>query len=339
MATAVYVAVILAALLLVVWFVSVYSSYQVDIRRARQRVRSASRVADTPCGPVEYAVAGEGLPVLVVHGAGGGFDQGMDIAAPLVGRGFQLIATSRFGYLRTPLPADASAAAQADAHACLLDALNIERAVVVGASAGAPSAMQFALRHPQRTMALILLVPAAYTPRPGRVPAVRIPRGLRFLFDTVMRSDFLFWVLIRYAPRTAMRSILGTPPEDMEHANDEERAAVWQILRHVLPVSRRRHGLLNDAVVVSSLPRYELERIAAPTLIMSVEDDLYGTYEGARYSADHIPHARFVGYARGGHLSVGHQRETAAEIAAFLDGVRLEPEGGEKWPEVLREQA
>jgi pimeloyl-ACP methyl ester carboxylesterase len=51
---------------------------------------------------------------------------------------------SRFGYLRTPLPADASAAAQADAHACLLDALGIRRAAIVGASAGAPSAMQFA---------------------------------------------------------------------------------------------------------------------------------------------------------------------------------------------------
>lgn len=339
MATAVYAAVILAAVLLALLLVPVYSRYQTDIRKARQRVRSVSRLADTPCGPLEYALAGEGVPVLVVHGAGGGFDQGMDIAAPLVGRGFQLIAVSRFGYLRTPLPADASPAAQADAHACLLDALNIERAVVVGASAGGPSAMQFALRYPERTLALILLVPATYTPRPTHTPAVRIPPGLRVLFDTVMRSDLLFWGLIRYAPRTAMRSILGTPPEDVERANDEERAAVWQILGHVLPVSQRRHGLLNDAVVVSSLPRYELERIAAPTLIMSVEDDLYGTYEGSRYSAEHIPHARFVGYASGGHLSVGHQRETAAEIAAFLEGLRHEWQGGEEWPEARRERA
>jgi hypothetical protein len=40
-----------------------------------------------------------------------------------------------------PLPPDASPAAQADAYACLLDARRIERAAVIGASAGAPSAM------------------------------------------------------------------------------------------------------------------------------------------------------------------------------------------------------
>ena len=83
-----------------------------------------------------------------------------------------MIAVSRFGYLRTPLPEDASAAAQADAHACLLDALNIKRAAVLGTSAGGPSSLQFALRHPGRTAALVLLVPAAYAPRPNQAPAV-----------------------------------------------------------------------------------------------------------------------------------------------------------------------
>jgi hypothetical protein len=37
---------------------------------------------------------------------------------------------SRFGYLRTPLPSDPSAAAQADAHACPLDALGIRHAAL-----------------------------------------------------------------------------------------------------------------------------------------------------------------------------------------------------------------
>jgi len=52
------------------------------------------------------------------------------------------------GYLRTPMPADASAAAQADAHACLLDALGIRRAAVMGGSAGAPSALQMGTSPP-----------------------------------------------------------------------------------------------------------------------------------------------------------------------------------------------
>jgi pimeloyl-ACP methyl ester carboxylesterase len=66
------------------------------------------------------------------------------------------------------------------------------------------------------------------------------------------------------------------------------------------------------------LPRYELERIAVPTLILSAADDLFGTFDGARYSAEHIPRARFIGFPSGGHLLVGHQKEVMSEIAAFL---------------------
>lgn len=104
----------------------------------------------------------------------------------------------------------------------------------------------------------------------------------------------------------------------MESASADERARVAQVLDHILPVSPRRPGLLNDAAVTSSLPRYELERIAAPTLILSMADDLFGTFDGARYSAEHIPRARFIGYPSGGHLWVGHQQEVMSEIAAFL---------------------
>ena len=53
---------------------------------------------------------GDGPPVLIVHDAGGGHDQGLDFAAPLVDSGFRAIAMSRFGYLRTPIPTDASPA-------------------------------------------------------------------------------------------------------------------------------------------------------------------------------------------------------------------------------------
>jgi len=132
-------------------------------------------VAVLAAGPIEYAEIGEGPPILLVHGAGGGYDQGLDLGVPLANSGFRVIAVSRFGYLRTPLPADASAAAQAEAHAALLDALKIERAAIMGASAGAPSTMQFALRHADRCSALVLLVPAAYVPRAGNEPSVRTP--------------------------------------------------------------------------------------------------------------------------------------------------------------------
>jgi len=299
-----------------------WSKYRRDIRRARERVSAGSRIVDTPFGPIEYGIAGDGPPVLAVHGAGGGFDQGLEIADPLVRSGFRVIAMSRFGYLRTPLPADASPAAQADAHARLLDALDLHRAAVVAASAGAPSAMQFALRYPERTERLVLLVPLAYPSQVQQRPEGAMPRqtsaAVRFLFDAALKSDLLFWIAPRIARNAMLQGVLGTPPSVLLNAGAEERARVAQVLDHIQPLRMRRLGLLNDASIAGSLPRYELERIAVPTLILAVADCLYGTYPGAGYSAEHIPGARFVRYPSGGHLWVGHQREVMAEVVGFL---------------------
>ncbi len=292
--------------------------YQRDIGAARARAVSGSRMAQTHCGPIEYAVAGEGPPVLIVHGAGGGYDQGLDLGGPLAKRGFRIIAMSRFGYLRTPLPHDASATAQADAHACLLDALGIPRAAIIGASAGAPSAMQFALRHPDRCRSLVLLVPAAYVPRAGGAPPMKTPAWTQFLFDTALRSDFLFWLAPKISYPTVMRAILATPPAVVERASAAEQARVAEVVNHILPVSPRRTGLLNDAAVTSALQRYALERIAVRTLVISAADDLFGTVDGARYTAEHVPEARFIGYPSGGHLLVGHQEDVTLRIAGFL---------------------
>jgi pimeloyl-ACP methyl ester carboxylesterase len=318
MKTPTRVALLVTALVLAATIALTQAAYRRDIRRAFERVATGGRVVQTPCGPIEYAAAGVGEPVLVVHGAGGGFDQGIDFARALAGRGWRVIAMSRFGYLRTPLPAEASAAAQADAHACLLDALDIRRAAIIGASAGAPSSLQFAVRHPERCTALVLLVPAAYVPRPGGAASLTTPAWTRLLASTALRSDFLLWAAIRLAPSTVIGSLLATPPEVVQRASAGEQARVAEILDHILPVSARRLGLMNDAAITSTLSRAPLEHIAAPTLTISLADDGFGTYDGARYTAEHIPGARFIGYARGGHVWVGHQEEVAAAIATFL---------------------
>ena len=297
-------------------------SYQHDLREARARIATGSQVADTACGPVEYAIAGDGPTVLVVHGAGGGFDQGMALGSALVAKGFRVVAMSRFGYLRTPLPDDASAQAQADAHACLLDALGIQRVAIVGVSAGAPSSLQFALRHPRRTSALVLLVPAIYAPRPGDAPSLTTPKETPVVFDSALKSDLLFWAATRVARRPLQRAILATPPEVLDRAGAAENARATRLLHSILPVTARRAGLLNDARVTSSLPRYDLERVAVPTLAISARDDLFGTWDGARYSARHIPRARFIGYASGGHLWIGHHEDVVDAMSRFVAQAR-----------------
>jgi pimeloyl-ACP methyl ester carboxylesterase len=293
----------------------VYRRYRRDLKAARARIASGSRLVNTPSGLIEYADVGTGAPVLVIHGAGGGFDQGLEFARPLIDAGFRVIAPSRFGYLRTPLPADASPMAQADAHASLLDALQLEKAAVVGVSAGSPSAMQLCLRHPERCVALVLAVPLVYSGAPAGTP----PSALReFLINTAISSDFIFWAMSKLARNTMFKTVLGTPPKDVVHAAAEEQARVIEVLEHIEPVSMRKKGLQNESAVARSLSRYDLEHLQVPTLVSSIEDCLYNTYPGARYTAENIPGARFLGYPTGGHLAVGHETELWSEVRQFL---------------------
>ena len=112
---------------------------------------------ETACGPIEFARIGEGYPLLVVHGAMGGFDQGLFLARNVDIPNSQTIAVSRFGFLRSPVPPGATLDTQADAFAALLDALEIRQAAVFAVSAGSTSAIRFAARHPERVSALILI--------------------------------------------------------------------------------------------------------------------------------------------------------------------------------------
>jgi pimeloyl-ACP methyl ester carboxylesterase len=89
-------------------------------------VRGAgATVYATAQGPIEALIFGDGPPVLCIHGVIGGADQAPLMARAFVGDGFRIIAISRFGYMGSPLPSDASAQAQADRYAALLDRLGI----------------------------------------------------------------------------------------------------------------------------------------------------------------------------------------------------------------------
>ncbi len=289
-----------------------------DMQRARAHAAQGSVLLQTRCGPIEYQEAGTGVPLLAVHGSGGGHDQGMAFAGALAKRGIRVIAMSRFGYLRTPMPADASAAAQADAHVCLLDALGIRRAAVMGGSAGAPSALQMALRHPDRVSALILLVPLAYKPPTQADSAPPMPAWVEATMMRLIGSDFLFWAALHVARNQVIKVVLATPPELLATASPRERARVDAMLDNILPVSARAEGLRSDSVVGKHLAPAPLESIHVPTLIVSARDDRYGTYASAQYTASRIAGAKFVGFDRGGHVWVGHDDAVRAEILALL---------------------
>ena len=311
-ALAIGIAVILVAALVI------RSRFERDLAVAVQQAALGSIILATRCGPIEVQQAGKGIPLLMIHGSGGGHDQGMAWAGPLVHQGVRVIAMSRFGYLRTPRPADASPEAQADAHVCLLDALGITKAAVMGVSAGAPSALQTAIRHPDRVSALVLVVPIAWKPAAVADSAPLVSDDKDALLLRLLGSDFLFWTGLQVARDPLIRHVLATPPEQVAAASDQERARVNDLVDRILPVSGRAAGLRDDTGLGKRLNPYALERIRAPALVVSARDDGFGTYAAAEYTASRIVGARFLGFEKGGHLLVGQEETVRARIVALL---------------------
>ncbi|KAF5075774.1 2-hydroxy-6-oxo-6-phenylhexa-2,4-dienoate hydrolase [anaerobic digester metagenome] len=295
--------------------------YRRDMRAARARIeRSGSRVARTDYGRIAYARVGDGYPVLIVHGNAGGFDQGLMLAGWTIDPGFQVIAPSRFGYPGSSMPPEASVAMQADAYASLLDALSIEQAAVVGYSAGSASALQFAIRHPERVPALVLVEPVA----PGKGPVMPRP-----IFTIFFKSDFIYWATVTYLRSIVGGAWAGVPPG--LRLTPKDKAEVGALLSSLLPVSARVDGSSFDIYVSTpgllNAPEsdYPFGSIRTPALVVSAVDDPLALHENARALAEKIPNARLQAVPGGGHPLLGHHEEVRQGIAEFLQSTVASP--------------
>jgi pimeloyl-ACP methyl ester carboxylesterase len=293
--------------------VLIYLRFRREIRVARERLqRGGSQVIETAWGPIETATAGSGQAVLVAHGIHGGYDQGLVIARRRLGDEFRAIVPSRFGYMRTPLPDGASPARQADAYAALLDALGIEKAAIIGTSAGGTSAIQFALRHPVRCSALVLCSSNA----PGKTNDDPLPERLA---EIIFRSDLLSWLMTEVL-RPSVRSVMGVP--EKLKLTPEFEADLAEMTAAMLPAGPRSEGALFDTFVSNPdiNTGYPLEAVAVPVLIVSAQDDPLAPHRNAQAMAERIPGARLVPIENGGATLLGHREQVREEIAAFLRG-------------------
>jgi 2-hydroxy-6-oxonona-2,4-dienedioate hydrolase len=291
-------------------------------RQAESRLFGQGSVIDTRAGALEYAVAGDGPPLMMIHGTGGGFDQGLLFAAELRQQGLRIVAPSRFGYLGSAFPDDASPAHQADTLVDLLDHLGIDRLPVVGGSAGALTAAEFALRHPDRCSHLGLLVPAGNLTNRDPVAFTALQKTV---VDAVLGSDFWFWSLVRLAPRQMIRTLLATDPALLDQVPEAERQRAMTILNQIFPITPKVNGLRNDGLRAGTPSPTPYEQITVPTLILSCEDDLFGTAATARLMAERIPGAEITVYPTGGHIWLGHDAEIAELIAGFVRGTAISP--------------
>jgi pimeloyl-ACP methyl ester carboxylesterase len=265
-----------------------------------------TQIIDTSRGPVETHICGEGPNVVILHGALGGYDRARVYSFPEAG--FRFICPSRPGYLRTPLTAGTSIEDQADLTAALLDALGIERAAVIGCSAGGPPAVHFAVRYPERCWALVL--GNAISSPLSRTHGLITPVAQAFF-----GLDWFTWlgvnrpVLYLLQPNLMAQTV--TDPAKQAH--------IQQMLHSIHPTSVRKAGFLNDMRWIQSTRHYPLEQVEAPTLVIHGNADIIVPYHQGLESARRIPQARFLKVEGGTHLCfISHREQVVPALVEFL---------------------
>ncbi|GAU77110.1 alpha/beta fold hydrolase [Fusibacter sp. 3D3] len=268
-----------------------------------QKLNEGSQMMVTEVGTIEYAIRGEGYPVLMIHGAGGGYDQGLLLADYLLPENCKIIAISRFGYVNTPLPEDATPDHQAALYKALLDALGIEQVNVVGVSDGGPSALKFSIFYPEYTKSLTMIAAKSQTP-PEQTPVQAA------VFGTIFEHDFLFWMITEHMS-SQLSSVLGVSKAVQAQMTDDEKIMATEFFGSMSPISLRKAGIYNANIQFKSLlpEDYPIWEIKVPTLVVHAEDDTLQPFRYAAYTHEQIKGSQLLSFEMGGHMLFGHREE------------------------------
>ncbi len=292
-------------------------------------LNAASTIAETKAGKVEYVRSGEGPSVLVFHGSPGGFDQAMLLASSLSDSGFQIIAPSRPGYLRTPLTTGLTPENQADAMLALLDSLSIDSVAVMGVSLGAPAAIEFARRHPERAWALVLVSPVT-----KKMPAQPLNPPLPGVLNERLTGDMGAWAFVEAVRRDPAGALGGT--FDIAQSGDPKARASWvqsvlgnsaqlawfqDLAGTFAPLSPRESGLRNDLLQLRALADVPYDKLTIPTLFIHGAEDKWIPLPDVEAAEKRMPNAQLLDVPGTGHLVwLGPDSDQVSkEILEFLN--------------------
>jgi len=191
----------------------------------------------------------------------------------------------------------------------VLDAYDVERAVVIGASMGGKTSIDLALLHPDRVRALVLIGPAI-----SGAPDSEVEEGVKPLeaaliaadeagdLEELNRVEAHIWLdgplvpegRVGGAARELFLEMNGIPLAAVDPGDDDSGVVAWD----------------------------RLSEISVPTLILVGEHDLREIREGCEHAAREMPHARLVELPGVAHLPhLENDERTLAEIVAFVSSL------------------
>jgi pimeloyl-ACP methyl ester carboxylesterase len=257
------------------------------------------RFVELAHGTVHCAVAGAGPPVLLLHQTPRSWDEYRDVL-PILAERRQAIAMDTAGFGdSTPLPAgEDSIERWADVAAGLLDALELERAAVIGHHTGAYVAAELAASRPERVEAVVLSSLTLWT----REERLRHTTG-RAVVDDVDRREDGEHVLELWRGRASFYP-----------------ASIDLLERYLVDCLRAGERAAEGHRVVARYPVEErLRLVRCPTLLVAATDDPHSYPSVPALRAALLDAA--LAEIEGGTVALpdGHPREFAAAVETFLD--------------------
>src|SRR5215469_6844461 len=281
----------------------------------RKKVEQVSHLARTKQGLIEYRSVGQGPAVLVLNGGHTNCHSPLGHEAFFLAQGYQLIIPSRPGYGRTPSSTGKRAEAFADALVSLLDRLQLDQVIVIGISAGGPTALQLAGCHPERVSKVILQNAAI----DGRYASGMIRLGTYVLFNPLLER--VIWAAFRgfgrVAPQAALKSLMwGLTRLPIDQVLSAMSPDQQQTALAFLQASRSGSGFLHDIHHQCG----DLGRVRVPVLVITSKYDGLVSASHAVYVEKHIPQAQLFISEAESHLMwfSTHDREIQARMQVFL---------------------
>jgi 2-hydroxy-6-oxonona-2,4-dienedioate hydrolase len=274
------------------------------------RPSDISRYVRTPDWRIHYNEAGEGHPVVLLHGGGPGATGWSNYAPNIeaLSRHFRVIAPDMPGWGDSDA-VDFGTLDHVEAACQLLDALGIEKAAFVGNSMGGHTSLRLAAERPERVSHLITMGPPIQM-KPFLFGAGGGPsEGLKIMYETY--GD---------ATPEGMRRLV----EIMVY--DKARFATPELcrLRSEAALKRPEH-LANIAAVAPKAPIpiwLDLDKaagITAPSLLIHGRDDRVVSFESTLFLAANIPDSRAHLINRCGHWAqLEHADEFNRLVADFV---------------------
>jgi 2-hydroxy-6-oxonona-2,4-dienedioate hydrolase len=274
---------------------------------------STSRHVDTATGRIHYHEAGQGQPLVLLHGSGPGATAWSNFGPNItvLAKHHRVLALDMPGWGKSPA-ARVRDRDHAQTLAHVLDALELDSAAVVGNSMGAVTALNFAIAFPDR-VSHIVTMGAAMPGQPMMFSAGDGPsEGLRVLFATY-----------RDPSAANMKRLVEVMTFDSTFATDElAEQRSRNALDHPQHLANFVADLDEGLPIVRTAPTLkDVMAIAAPTMLIHGRDDRVLSLEHSLRLVSSIKDARLVVLNRCGHWAqLEHADEFNRLVHGFISG-------------------